>query len=350
MKLIKFIQISVTRMGCRTRHEGERPRFKRPKMLVAIAWVYILATPINILLVAFNFDAGDVYGLLLHFSLTGWLLLLTAPIIGIGLLALRRVAYFSFLIHAACLVAYNLFLAMDLSGPYYAGSLVRSVLGLFALAYFLRREVSSPYLNLVPRGWRHHRREHIRTGIHIGDSRFVTSDLSSAGCFVPALSGSAPGDRVNLKLETDVGQIAGIGLATRVDSGGTGIQFVSFSHRHRLIISTMVRIRYPLRYALNLSVCLKQGGKEWNGQTSNISRRGFFVPMLNGERPQAGPIDFSIAIDSAEFGGTGAVVWVSEISQLGKDPGIGIRIARIENSWHFRQRLKKLSRNASTVR
>jgi hypothetical protein len=107
--------------------------------------------------------------------------------------------------------------------------LFRTVLGFGLIVFFLRKDISSPYFKLYPRGWRGEKREPVELDVIIDDREYKTKDVSSNGVYVDwkncekelgdeiIIRFKQP-DNTMLPTETKVGVV-------RIDESGVGLAF-----------------------------------------------------------------------------------------------------------------------------
>ena len=72
------------------------------------------------------------------------LLMIVAPVIGYGLIQVRRRAWWAFLIFTAALIAFNIFAAFQESSVYNTGAFFRIVVFAGLAIYFLQNDISAP--------------------------------------------------------------------------------------------------------------------------------------------------------------------------------------------------------------
>ena len=141
----------------------------RPPMLVVFGALFILLPLFNYF--RLTYEAGIswqhpalLFEVLDPVALT--LLLLPLPV-GIGLLLVRTWGWWLFLFFAALLITYNAVLLIFEPGISRAWTMFESILGIAAVFYFLRTDISAPYMKVYPRGWRMQRRHPIHTEVTV---------------------------------------------------------------------------------------------------------------------------------------------------------------------------------------
>ena len=93
------------------------------------------------------------------------ILLFTPILVGIGLLAVKRWGWWLFLAYAVVLIVHNIYALARSPGYYNAGALIQTILGVAAVLYFVRRDISAPYMRMYPRGWRIQKRKPVEVEV-----------------------------------------------------------------------------------------------------------------------------------------------------------------------------------------
>lgn len=143
--------------------------------------------------------------------------------VGIGLLLVKRWGWWLLFGFSALLIGYNVWAVISLP-DYWVNVmyLINSILGLAAAVYFLRPDISTPYMKMYPRGWRFEKRHPVHAKVKINGQEFQTRDLSTRGLYV-----DWPDCDLDVGQEVDV-EIDGLLLkagVVRIDGNGTGIAF-----------------------------------------------------------------------------------------------------------------------------
>lgn len=110
----------------------------RPLILWLVPVVYCLIPIVNFLQVMWQFRT-TFRGALLHYPAVGALLMILAPVVGIGLFLQKRWGYRLFLAHSILLILYNLSFFSHRSGTIPATNLLVTSLGLIILFWFVHR-------------------------------------------------------------------------------------------------------------------------------------------------------------------------------------------------------------------
>lgn len=153
-------------------------------------------------------------------------LLLMPFLVGIGLLSVKRWGWWLFLGYSAILVVYNFYALVTSRSLYNAGALIQTVLGISAVLYFVRRDVSAPYMKMYPRGWRLQHREPIAIEVIVDGIRRTTADISDSGMYVIWEDCyRAPGEEVHVTLTVNGNEYKSRAGVVRVDDDGAGLAF-----------------------------------------------------------------------------------------------------------------------------
>lgn len=224
-----------------------RRRHKRPLSIIIVASILMLLPFYNIIgLLAragfFRVQWPAEITFLDTLEIIGYyrLALSLAPfLIGTGLLLVRRWAWWMLLAYSFVLLVTNVFfIASEPEAIYNWSALIQTALVCGFMLFFLRRDISAPYMKMYPRGWRYQLRSSIHIPVSIDNQTFQTRDISSAGLYALWTNcPHTPGDsvKVEFELEDQTFSFEG-GVATIVAGHGAGIAFrnVQVKDRKRL--------------------------------------------------------------------------------------------------------------------
>lgn len=161
-------------------------------------------------------------------------LLLIPLAVGLGLLLVKRWGWWLFLAYACVLILYNLYALIRTPGFYNGLALVNTVVGMVAVFYFLRRDVSAPYMRMHPRGWRLQKRRPIEFEVIVDGIRRRTIDASLAGLYISWEDCyRSPGEEVHLTFVLDGNEYKTRAGLVRVDEEGAGVAFRATSRSFR---------------------------------------------------------------------------------------------------------------------
>jgi hypothetical protein len=208
-----------------------RKRFSRPTSIICIGIILCTLPFINSFLILKELGLGkyDLSVILKSLTFIQIILLILPLPIGIGLLMIRKWAWWSILLYFPTLIIYDISLLLSTNSVFNIGVLFRTVLGFGLIVFFLRKDISSPYFKLYPRGWRGEKREPVELDVIIDDREYKTKDVSSNGVYVDwkncekelgdeiIIRFKQP-DNTMLPTETKVGVV-------RIDESGVGLAF-----------------------------------------------------------------------------------------------------------------------------
>jgi Tfp pilus assembly protein PilZ len=290
-------------------------------------------------------------------------------IIAYGLLTKKKFGYYLFLLFATILASYNvwmiawislgkkLFLAgVRLQSPEIIGNAVFTSITLGTIFYFLRREVSAPYLSSLDRGWRGGYRETHPVPFHwkdlengnVGDG--FTINVSGSGALIPLVNGHGLQEGelllIDLKLENEKREILTIQVKgevirldkdeERMETAGIRFQFQSAQKEIREeFIKFLTRVfapRYPVQNEISAG---KREANESTGELVNISTEGLYIKSdIVYEMNE--PLSIKVHTRSGPIALRGLVRWSNPNARYGKPKGYGIQIDSVENPTKFK--------------
>ncbi len=205
-----------------------RRRIRRPWTLLFFGTAFLILPVVNYFGLTNQMKISPAMPLaVLKLLSTVELILLFAPIVvGIGLLSVKRWGWWLFLGYAAVLIVHNIFALVRAPGYYNAGALVETLLGVAAVIYFARRDVSAPYMRMYPRGWRLQKRKPIVMEVIVDGIRRQTRDAGEMGMYVEWEDCyREPGEEVHLTFTLNGMEYKCRAGIVRVDEDGAGIAF-----------------------------------------------------------------------------------------------------------------------------
>lgn len=302
---------------------------KRPFLHHLIVLGYLAAPAANVALLAVAFDrpvARVLRDLFAYFSPLGGLLVVTAPVVALGLYLVHRLSWYLFLAHAVLLLADLTYKLAHLPSSFYVALLVTDAVLLSIIGYILQKDFRAPYFQVLPRGWRETRRAPIDHVVEIDGRSLRATDISASGCFVvdagPALR---LGQVVAFHLSTDEFDVTCSGEVVRITPRGHGIRFMRVDAAARRSLDELVKNRYPLRYAVEIRARWRDAQGHRDGTLFNISSDGCFLHMdIGGLEPgSAGQLE--VRIKEKDYEIPARVVWLNRSGQYGKPIGAGMR-------------------------
>ena len=318
--------------------------FKRPWLHHLIIIAYIAAPFVNIVLVKLFLGVPfsvifarlfEGYGVLA----TVWLV--TAPLVGISLYFVARWSWYVFIGHSSLILLD--FIIKWASRPSYYLRTVPGVhnililagnLALVALvAYIIQKDFRSPYLQVLNRTWREHKRIAIHHSITLDGAPRAVSDLSTTGCFVVEPDTVRTlGSRVRLSFPGDTLRIDCMGEIMRATPDGYGIRFAGLPFGKRRDIARMLRKRFALRHKIDLPCTAIFAGGEREAVMVDLSSGGCYLRADTRDLAHgaAGTLQGSLSEDGPVFHLAGAVAWVNSRGESNKPVGFGFQFARTQ--------------------
>lgn len=349
-----------------------------PVLLVALVFLAIPVLNFYVTSAIYDLRQQNLEVVFSRITPLQYILSLISMVIAYGLLAKKKFGYFLFLCFGFILVTYNIWMIVWVSigkKIFVAGMRIQTadvlwnmgvtffVLGV--IFYFLRKEVSAPYLSPETRGWRGQYRETHPIPIHWtnkdgeteGDTQ--TINVSESGVLIPLTPHHflKEGDPVNLllKLENEKREPVAIsvqGEVVRLDKeedgtelAGVKITFqVAQKEEKAVFESFLTRVfapRYPVKNAVRFG---KKNADEFQGTLVNVSMEGLYIET-NSAIQQGETCSVKILTRSGDILVSGIVKWANPQGKYGKPVGFGIQIESIENKnlfriWIWKQRFK----------
>ncbi len=115
---------------------------------------------------------------------TADLIFLAVPcIIGIGLLSVKKWVWWSLLFYASALTINNTIALFRNQDIFHLSALLQTLVGIALILFFLRKDISTPYFKMYPRGWRGQKRTPIVMDVILDGTLYKTKDISYARQF-----------------------------------------------------------------------------------------------------------------------------------------------------------------------
>jgi hypothetical protein len=211
--------------------KDRRKRFSRPTSILCIGILLCALPCVNSFLILNELGLGKYSFAVILKSLTLiQLALLMSPLpIGIGLLMIRKWAWWAILLYFPTLIIYDLSILLSTNSVFNIGVLARTVLGFGLIVFFLRKDISAPYFKLYPRGWRGEKRKPVELDVIIDDRKYKTKDVSSNGVYVDWKDCDKElGDEIIIRFKqvdnNSLPKEAKVGIV-RIDEVGVGLAF-----------------------------------------------------------------------------------------------------------------------------
>lgn len=206
----------------------KKKKLSRPTALIVFGIFFLLLPFINYFMISRELIIPVTYPVNIFKSLSiPMIMLLIFPfIVGIGLLRVKKWGWWLFFVYSILLISYDIITISRSFNYFNIGALIRTVIGSIIFVYFVRKDISAPYMKMYPRGWRLQTRKPVIMDIIVGDKATKTRDLSVTGAYVDwPDSNIRLNEPINVSFSIDNQAInlkAGI---VRIDGNGVGIAF-----------------------------------------------------------------------------------------------------------------------------
>lgn len=207
-----------------------RKRISRPLPVIIFGILFLILPFVNYVNFAYHFQIPfQEFGKVFKIVDTIAIILAIVPFaVGTGILLVKRWGWFLFLFYSILVLFYNAMVLISEPSDTNILTLVQSAIGFGAMFYFLKPDISAPYMKMYGRGWRFQVRKPIETDIAVNDLKLRTRDLSSTGFYVewPNCPHELNQEvKVTLVIEKQTLELkAGV---VRLDNVGAGIAFRS---------------------------------------------------------------------------------------------------------------------------
>ena len=212
-------------------NKDKRKRFSRPLTILLIGILLCILPIINYFFIAKELGFGSSnFGLIFHFLSAFEITLLLLPLVlGVGLLMIRKWAWWGILLYFTSLILYDTYLLFSLNSMFNVGVLFRTIVGFGIIIFFLKKDISAPYFKLYPRGWRGEKRKPIERVVYIKEKEYKTFDVSPTGVYLDWKDCDRElGDELVIRfIQNDDGHLqteAKVGIV-RIDTNGVGLAF-----------------------------------------------------------------------------------------------------------------------------
>jgi hypothetical protein len=221
-----------------------RKRLARPIAIIVFSIFFIFLPFFNYIATSFFYDIplnefNDILG---EYDLVGLILLFLPFLVGIGLLSVSTWGWYFFLGYAGSIVIYNIIKLIMIHNVFSLIILGQTIFGLAAIAYFIRKDISAPYMMIQKRGWRLQKRKPIKMPVSVNGEVFSTLDASPGGLYLEWKNCSyIPGDEVDVFFERNNERFSLKGGITRIDQNGCGLAFRYVNKRNKKILKSMLK-------------------------------------------------------------------------------------------------------------
>jgi hypothetical protein len=220
-----------------------RKRISRPVPIIVFGIVFLMLPFINYVNFAYQFQIPfqNVLEVLKTVDMVGFLLAVFPFAVGIGILLVKRWGWFLFLAYSALVLFYNSMVLISEPSEMNILTLGQSAIGFAAIFYFLKPDISAPYMKMYGRGWRFQKRNPIEIDLFINGLKLKTKDLSATGFYVEWHDCPFElNQELNISLPMEIQTLESKAGVVRLDSNGAGIAFRSLDNEAKRTISEWI--------------------------------------------------------------------------------------------------------------
>jgi len=302
-----------------------------PIPILIIGFFYVLVPSFSYFATAsnLNMDPLEFKRVFSTFGPLSLSLNLMAFVLGIGILGVKRWAYVLFLLFNFILIGHGTYLLV-VQGieEKFIWNMIYTLAPFFVIAYFLTKEISTPYLTLIPRGFRKKWRIEIPIGgnVKLEDNttlRLVTMDISPTGCLAKVEGNVPENSKVTIKLDLDGLDWQAPALWVREDGENIGFRFlISRLSKEAEILDRFLSTKLLPRFTTLQGVEIQYGSKKFSADVINVSERGFYIST--SENISVGEhFSFKMKLKGFTFDGIAKVSWVNPEAKFDKPVGFG---------------------------
>jgi hypothetical protein len=133
-----------------------RKRIRIPYTIIIVAAVLLILPIANYLFIKYSYHIREnsIKWFFLTLNPLELLFFFSPVLIAYGLLKVKKWGWWYLLVYSATLILYNLISFILLKDEYHGISLIQTIFSSALAVYFLKKDISAPYLKMYPRGWR----------------------------------------------------------------------------------------------------------------------------------------------------------------------------------------------------
>ncbi len=316
-----------------------KPAIKRPWLHHLIIICYIAAPFANILLLKLFLHVSFriiFVNLVAGYGILATLWLLTAPIVGVSLYFVRRFSWYVFLGHSGIILV-DYVVKWATRPAYYLHTvpgfhnilLFTGNIALVAIVtYIIQRDFRAPYLQVLNRHWREHKRIPIYHTITLDGQSRIMNDLSPGGCFVLETGlERKPSGKVKLHFKSNTLEIECVGEIMRVTDTGLGIRFMHMASTKKRDIARMLKNRFALRHKVDIPCTWVFRGEESGSRMVDLSNGGCYIQAQTAGLGDGlgGELRVVFPHNNRSYSLPGHVVWINQTGEHEKPAGFGFR-------------------------
>lgn len=225
----------------------KRKRINRPKTLLGFGIFFLILPLVNYIGIAIRFQHRlvEFSNIMEELHSLEIILLFTPVFVSIGILTVQTWGYYLFLFYAIILTLHNTITLFRDPAVYNYNSFIQTIIVFGAVFYFLKKEISAPYLfrpqdNIVlsnvfenfrsifkiPNGWRRAKRKNAEIRINLSNHSLSTKNFSEAGFYADWIDPPFnPSEEVQIDFSINQQAYKVKGGVVRVDETGIGVAF-----------------------------------------------------------------------------------------------------------------------------
>lgn len=318
--------------------------FKNLPKPILIIGIFYLFTPVWSYLATsqyLNISVADFSKLISTFSKFSLFLNFLGFILGLGILGVKRWGYFLFLGFNFILILHGLYLLFTKGfQETFVLNLVYTFVPFVIILYFLNKEISTPYLTLIPRGFRKKWRTEIPIGGYIilnggTKMRLVTMDISPTGCLA-RVDGSVPENSTGtIQLDLDGVEWTAPCQWIRKEEETHGFKFlISSNSSEYKTLDKFLSTKLMPRFITTKGVVIEYSSRQFEAEIENISEKGFYVATKE-KISQGEHFSFKMKLKGFYFSGIAKVSWENPDGKFDKSPGFGAAFVSISPSFVY---------------
>lgn len=207
-----------------------RKRISRPLPILVFGSVFLLLPIVNYINFAYQLEVSpkDFSVILSRIDSIALILAIFPVVVGIGILLVKKWGWWSFLAYSVTVLFYNLIVLISEPNQLISNllNLVQSLIGFSAMFYFLKPDISAPYMNVDKRGWRFQKRKPIEIPIFLNGVPTKSIDLSATGLYVEWKGSDFElNQEVDISFEFALTKFSTKAGIVRIDAVGLGLAF-----------------------------------------------------------------------------------------------------------------------------
>lgn len=318
--------------------------FKNLPLPILIIGLFYLFTPIwsywatSVYLDIPFFEFSKLFGTFSKLSLA---LNFIGFLLGLGILGVKRWGYLLFLAFNTILIGHGLYLLLTKGlQKTFTLNLLYTLLPFLIILYFLNKEISTPYLTLIPRGFRKKWRTEIPIGGYLileggTKMRMVTMDISPSGCLA-RVDGNVPeNSRCTIQLDLDGYDWSVPAMWVREADGFHGFKFlISRISSEYKTLDKFLNTKLMPRFTTVKGIEIEYASRKFLAEIENISERGFYIHTKE-KISQGEHFSFNMKLKGFRFTGIAKVSWENPDGKYDKSPGFGASFVSISPSWVY---------------